>query len=130
MSALGQKPDIAARYVMSALPPKSGHVRWHLGMSVSGQKRTHAPQQQLFDHLVRLREYRWRNGQAERFRSLEIDNQLEFDRLLDWQFTGQLTFEDPPRVTTGEAIDIGDARSITDKPASCGKLAQIVNRRQ
>ena len=56
MSALGQKQTCAAQLGMSALPPKAdirsarAHVRF---VPIT---RTHAPQQQLFDHLVRLRE--------------------------------------------------------------------------
>jgi hypothetical protein len=37
----------------------------------------------LFDHLVGGREQRWRDRQAKRFSSLEIDDQFEFCWLLD-----------------------------------------------
>src|SRR6516162_81350 len=36
-----------------------------------------------FDYLIGTAEYCWRNGQAERFCSLQIDDQLELCRLLD-----------------------------------------------
>ena len=55
-----------------------------------GQKATYAVRQKtfLFDHLVGDDEQRWRNGEAKRFGSLEIDRQLEFGRLLDRDIAG------------------------------------------
>ena len=48
----------------------------------------------LFDHLVgRLQEW-LRDGEAKRLRSLEIDDEFVFGRLLDRQVTGFGTFED------------------------------------
>jgi hypothetical protein len=44
-----------------------------------------------FDDLVGAGEDRWRDGEAERLRSLEINDQLEFGRLLDWQIGGLST---------------------------------------
>jgi len=51
------------------------------------QQATYAPQQKasLFDHLVGERKQLVRNLEAERLRGLEVDDQLEFHRLLDWQ---------------------------------------------
>jgi hypothetical protein len=39
----------------------------------------------LFDHLIGPREDRRRDRQAERRGSLQVDHQLEFGRLLNWQ---------------------------------------------
>ena len=38
-----------------------------------------------FDHLIGPTEYRLRDRQAERLGGLEVDDQLDFGRLLDWQ---------------------------------------------
>jgi hypothetical protein len=37
----------------------------------------------LFDYLVGAREQRWRHGETERLGGLEIDEELNFCRLLD-----------------------------------------------
>jgi hypothetical protein len=42
-----------------------------------------AAKRSLIDHLIGNREERWRNFDAERFRSLEVDDQLELGRFLD-----------------------------------------------
>jgi hypothetical protein len=38
----------------------------------------------LFDHFVGAREQSWRDIDTELFRCLEIDDQLELDRLHNW----------------------------------------------
>src|SRR3984893_17142050 len=80
---------------------------------------TYAMQQtsSLLDHLVGGHLHDQRHCQAERLRRLEIDDQLEFHRLLDWQLGWLFPFENPPDVATGEAIGIANARTITDQPA-------------
>ena len=49
------------------------------------QQQTYAVQQNLVlsDHLVGAQQERFRDGQTQRFRSLEIDDKLEPGRLLD-----------------------------------------------
>jgi hypothetical protein len=47
-----------------------------------------------FDHLVGASEERFGNREADRFRSFDIDHQLELGRLLNWQITRPLAFED------------------------------------
>jgi hypothetical protein len=45
-----------------------------------------------------------RHGEVERFRGLQIDDQLEFGRLLDGQIGGLGAVEDLPSVNAGVAI--------------------------
>ena len=68
---------------MSALPPKAdmeqqgGDVRFVPKADICG-----AANSTLFDHLVGARQQRLRDGDAERFRRLEIDRQFKFGRRL------------------------------------------------
>ena len=60
-----------------------------LGMSALCQKRTSSV---LFDHLVGAGEKRVRYSKAKRFRGLEVDDQIEFCRLL---YLSRVTFPLP-----------------------------------
>ena len=99
------------------------HVRISAPIARSG----HSPA--LFDHLVGAREDRLRHGEAERLRGLEVDDQLEFGRLLDWQVGRVGTFEDVPDVSADLAIDSGKASSIGDQSTGSGEFAESVDRR-
>ena len=90
MSALGQKRTFREVEAMSALPPKADIGTGPLGRGSRTTSRlpvlrrtTAAGSGGLFDHLVGSGEQRRRNVDAKRLRSLEIDHQLEFCRLLD-----------------------------------------------
>src|SRR6516162_7839338 len=58
----------------------------------------------LFDHLVGGGEQRLRHGEPECLRGFEIDDQLKFSGLLNWQFTGLLAPEN--------AVDVGSRAPI------------------
>src|SRR6476660_7706822 len=72
MSALGQKQTFAPQKLMSALPPKAdmcgatGDVRFGPKADITN----------LFDHLVGAILHRLRDGNAERLRGLEVEEQL------------------------------------------------------
>src|SRR5580692_2821452 len=83
----------------------------------------------LFDHLVSAREQRRRDGKAERLGSLQVYHELDFHRLLDRQVGGLFAPEDPTGIVSDLTVRIRQAASIAHQPASRGKLAQIVNRR-
>ncbi len=84
---------------------------------------------QSFDDLVGAGEDRRRDRQAERRGSLEIDDQLEGGRLLDWQISGLGALENPAGVDASLARISGEARSIADQAAGRGELAPPVDRR-
>jgi hypothetical protein len=84
MSALGQKQTWRRPGVMSALPPKADiglrlfDVRFVPIADIASS---------LFDHLVGGSEKQRRYCKVERFGGLDVDDQLEFGRLLHRQFT-------------------------------------------
>ena len=57
-----------------------------------------------FDHLVGAGEDRLRHGEAERLCGLQVDDQLEFRRLLDWQIGRIGAVEDLSDIDAGLAI--------------------------
>src|SRR5438876_189269 len=74
------------------------------------QLRTHAPQHttctgcnDLLDHLIGAGEEGFGNRKADRLRGFDIDDQLEFRRLLNRQITRLLTFEDATGVNADHA---------------------------
>src|SRR6516162_3397652 len=80
------------------------------------------------DHLVGNREQRWRNGEAERLRSLEIDDQFELCRLHHRKVGRFGTLENPADIYAGLAIGVRKVRSIAHQTTACGVLPQIVDR--
>src|SRR6516164_1640508 len=82
-----------------------------------------------FDDLVGAQEDRWRDRQAERLSSLEIDHQLEFCRLLDRQIGRLGAVENFSDVNADLAMDRRKAGAIADQTASLGVYAPRINRR-
>ena len=99
--------------VMSALPPKAD-IRPRDQNVCFGQKRTHAVQQfrPLLDHLVGAGEQRGRDGNSERFGSLEIDHQLELGRLLNRKIGRLCAFENLVNVTRCTPNSVSDSRIL------------------
>ena len=65
-----------------------------------------------FDHLVGAGEQRLRHCQAKCFRGLQVDEQLELGRLLNWQIGWLLTLEDP----SGINARIGEGAAYVSTP--------------
>jgi hypothetical protein len=91
-SALGHKGDILTfkRYIR--FTPESGHSV--VFEECKGQKRTYAPQQmgRLFDNLIGALLERQGYVEAERLRSLEVDDEFKLGRNLDRQLPRTRTF--------------------------------------
>ena len=67
-------------------------------------------------------------GEAECFRGLEVDDQLEKGRLLDREVGRLRTFENPPCIVTGQAIVVGNFASVTHQTAKHDILAKLIDR--
>src|SRR6266852_1563139 len=76
-------------------------IRSGTGRCRSSANKRHRPAS--LDHLVDAEQKRLRHGDAKRFGSLEVDDQLEFGRLLHRQFTRASAFKYPINVSRGSA---------------------------
>jgi hypothetical protein len=87
MSARGHSLQVRPRPLVHKCPLCINTDRkfWALGFVAMCQEATYAAQQRtlLFDDLIGHREQRWWNFKAERISRLQINNELEFGRLLD-----------------------------------------------
>ena len=72
--------------------------------------------------------WRLRHGEAESFRGLEVDDQLEFHRLLDGQVGWPFALENPAGVDAGKAICIDEIGSVTDQPTCGDEFTKLVAR--
>src|SRR5262245_26279850 len=68
-----------------------------------------------------------RRRKTEHLCSLEIDDELEFHRLLNRQVSRRFAFENPRGVATSEAIGIHLAGSIAHQSTNVSKLAQKID---
>ena len=83
MFSSGANPEI--------LPTKSGHRRGRLAClsctkaAVNRCRNTSVQKPDLLDHLVSAGEQSRRHGKAKRLRGDQVNDQIEFCRLLDWE---------------------------------------------
>jgi len=83
-----------------------------------------------FDDLIGAGEKQGRDRQTERFRGLEIDDQLQGDRLPDRQIGRFGAVEDPSGVNADMAEGSHGAWSIADQAAGRHSLAPLIARRK
>src|SRR5215471_17297870 len=72
----------------------------------------------LSDHLIRPVQHRLRNCETDLFRCFEIDHELELRRLFDREISGLGTSQDLVDISSGAAVKIGKARSISHETPS------------
>ena len=102
----GSSPDILQRSMDVCSTPRKRTSFGTAVMSVPCQFRTKCiAAKRLVDQLVRAVEQLWRHLEAERFCGLEVDDQLVFCRLLNWQIRRASSLEN--------LIDVGRCAAIS-----------------
>ena len=71
----------------------------------------------LFDHFVGAVEQRRQHSQAKCLRSFEIDSEIEYGRILNWQTGWAITFEDAVNVPCRLAHQFSKINAISDEAA-------------
>src|SRR5262249_18325868 len=116
-SYFGSKADIEAR---CPLYPQKRTLVERVGMSALCQKQTLS---YSFDQIVGAALQRHRNGEAERLRGLEVDDELDFRGLLNRQIGGLFAFEDAAGVDADLAKQLRNIGSIAHQTTGRGELA-------
>src|SRR5262249_14294798 len=112
-AALGPAPLSMAPQPAQANAMKSARANGIIvRLMVIEHRRLGGAAETLLDHVVGSGEQRRRDGEAERFRCLEVDDQLELGRLLHRQSAGLRAFEDAVDIGRGAAEEIGEVRSV------------------
>src|SRR4029077_5905330 len=115
---------------MSALPPASRPPRViAMGLRSAMTGLMHCSKWPSFDHLVGSREQRRWNSQTKSFGRLEIDDQIEFGRLLNGQVGRPLALKDSARVNGRLPAGIRETGSVTHQSAAFDKFSPRVGRR-
>src|SRR5262245_34256607 len=83
-----------------------------------------------FDHLVGERDDPRRDFEAECFRGFQIEDELEFGRLLNWKVGGFGTLEDLVDVAGGTPKQVLEIGPVRHERAGCHIFAKPLKRRQ
>jgi hypothetical protein len=91
-------------------------------LSRQGQQGTASGGERSFDDLVGAGEDRWRDRQPECRCGLEVDDKVEFYRLLDGQVAGFRSFQDPVYIIRRPPEVVGHIGAVRDQAATIGVL--------
>src|SRR5262249_22351287 len=113
----------------SEVSGQSGHCSARLLAALRANNGlVHRSKKNLLDHLVGAAKQRKRDRQAERPSGFEVNDQLDFSRLVNRQVSRLGTFENSPCVDANLPIGISKIGSIAHEPARCREPAVRINR--
>lgn len=94
-------------------------ARWGGAGDVAGARcsLTEEPSPPSFNEPVGAQQYFVRERQAERLRGLDIDHQLELDRLLHRKVAGLGALQYLAHVVSTSPVEVGQARPVGQQPA-------------
>ena len=84
----------------------------------------------LLDYLVRGGQQRFRDGKAECFGGLEVENHFVLGRGLHWEVGRFLTFENAIDIAGGAPTVVNNVRPVGNQTAGADELAPVENRGQ
>src|SRR5271165_345702 len=136
LSWLNPTPHAIAVYASQPLSPvatqhslPSGRYSL-LGPDLHRLDRTSLRLAHLFDHLVGAGQYCRQHVEAQCLGSFEVDDKLEFGRLLDRQVTGLFTLEDAIDIGCCLPVCLEHLNPIGHQAAACDEIAERIDRRQ
>src|SRR5262249_41732191 len=83
----------------------------------------------LFDHLVGAGEQREWDGQTKGLGRFQVEDEFDFDRLLNRQLGGLLALGDPADIGTRQAVWFGKTAPIAHQSARCREWPILIDRR-
>src|SRR5262249_61319926 len=93
------------------------------------QERRGYTEAKLLNHLVSATQQRKGNGDAERFRSLEVDIKLDLGRLQHWKVGGLLAFENTAAIAARQPVSFGNIPSVARQTSRHSELSPLKDRR-
>src|SRR5215472_11585752 len=117
---------------MSALPPKAdiGTQSWNVRFVPKADITPRSERSLLFDHLVGAREHRPGNGKTERLGALQVDDKLEFGRLLDRNVGRLRPAQNLVGELSGATVQVGQVWSIGHQESRFHEFSKPAYRRQ
>src|SRR6516165_2248885 len=114
---------------MSALPPKADIGTQSRNVCfVPKADKVHRSKMGLFDYLVSDAEQSRREAEAECLGGFEVDHQLEFSWLQNWQIGGLLAFKNPADIYADLSVRVGGACVIAHQATGYDNVASCVHR--
>jgi hypothetical protein len=112
--------------ILHSNPPIKSPCRWRSRIK---NRRCRGWVDALLDDLIRPQQQRRRDGEAERLRGLEVDDEFELARLLDGQIARPGAFQDSIGEVCSADPESRNVHTVGHEPAIVRPLPERVHRR-